>query len=124
MNNKQKGDIGENIASKYLLSNGAEILERNYRIKSGEIDIIAKLDNEIVFIEVKSRSNNKYGYPCESVNYKKISKITNTAKYYILTNNLYNIPIRFDIVEIYFNENKLNHIVNAFWERSKNVKYY
>lgn len=114
MNNKEKGEVGENIASKYLLSKGAQILERNYRIKSGEIDIIAKLDNELVFIEVKSRTNKKYGYPCESVNYKKINKITNTAKYYILKNNLYDIPIRFDVVEIYFSDRKLNHIVNAF----------
>lgn len=114
MNNREKGEIGENIASKYLLNKGAEILERNYRIRSGEIDIIAKLDNEIVFIEVKSRSNKKYGSPCESVNYKKIKKITNTAKYYMLINNLYEVPIRFDVVEIYFGDKKLKHIVNAF----------
>lgn len=114
MNNRKKGEIGENIASKYLLSKGAEILERNYRIKSGEVDIIAKLDNELIFVEVKSRSNKKYGIPCESVNYTKMNKITNTAKYYMLINNLYDVPIRFDVVEIYFNDKKLKHIVNAF----------
>lgn len=114
MNNREKGEIGENIASKYLLSTGAEILERNYKIKLGEIDIIAKLDNELVFVEVKSRSNNKYGIPSESVNYKKKNKITSIAKYYMLINNLYDIPVRFDVVEIYFGEKKLKHIVNAF----------
>lgn len=114
MNNKEKGEIGEKIASKYLLSKGAEILENNYRIKSGEVDIIAKLDNELIFVEVKSRSSIRYGYPSESVNYNKIKKITNTAKYYILKNNLYNVPIRFDVVEIYFSEHRINHIVNAF----------
>ena len=114
MNNKQKGDLGEDIACRYLLSKGAKILESNYKIKTGEIDIITKLENEIVFVEVKSRSNIKYGYPSEAVSYKKIKKIIGTAKYYILQNNLYNAPIRFDVIEVYLNENKVNHIVNAF----------
>ncbi len=114
MNNKQKGDLGESIASRYLLNKGAQILEFNYKIKTGEIDIITKLENELVFVEVKARSNIKYGYPCEAVNYKKIKKITNTAKYYVFKNNLNNVPIRFDVIEVYLNENKVNHIVNAF----------
>jgi putative endonuclease len=114
MNNKEKGDLGELIASKYLLNKGAQILESNYRIKTGEIDIITKLENELVFVEVKARSNIKYGYPCEAVNYRKMKKITDTAKYYILKNNLNNVPIRFDVIEVYLNENKVNHIVNAF----------
>ncbi len=84
MNNKEKGDLGEVIALKYLIKSGAEILERNYKIKTGEIDIIAKVDNELVFIEVKSRSNTRYGYPAEAVNYKKINKISNVARYYML----------------------------------------
>lgn len=114
MNNKEKGELGERIALRYLIKKGAEILEKNYKIKSGEIDIIAKLDNELVFIEVKSRSNLNYGYPAEAVNYKKIKKILNVAKYYLLINNLQNVPIRFDVLEIYFNERKINHIINAF----------
>ena len=114
MNNKEKGELGERIALRYLIKKGAKILEKNYKIKSGEIDIIAKLDNELVFIEVKSRSNLNYGYPAEAVNYKKIKKILNVAKYYLLINNLQNVPIRFDVLEIYFNESKINHIINAF----------
>ncbi|SCH09573.1 MULTISPECIES: YraN family protein [unclassified Romboutsia] len=114
MNNKEKGDLGENIALTYLLKNGARVIEKNYKIKSGEIDIIANIDNELVFIEVKSRSSIKYGYPSESVNIKKIRKISNVARYYIFINKLYDIPIRFDVIEVYFNENKINHIINAF----------
>ncbi len=114
MNNKEKGDLGEHIALTYLLKNGARIIEKNYKIKSGEIDIIANIDSELVFIEVKSRSSIRYGYPSESVNIKKIRKISNVAKYYIFINKLYDIPIRFDVIEVYFNENKINHIVNAF----------
>lgn len=114
MNNKEKGDIGENIAKNYLIKKGAHILESKYKIKSGEIDIIARLDNELVFVEVKSRTNLRYGYPCEAVNARKIKKILDTSKYYIYKNNLYNTPIRFDVIEIYLNENRINHIVNAF----------
>ncbi|EQF25894.1 nuclease-related domain protein [Clostridioides difficile CD160] len=114
MNNKEKGDFGEEIAVNYLLAKGAKILEKNYRLKLGEIDIIANIGNEIVFVEVKSRSNIKYGYPCESVGFKKRKKIVDVAKYYIIKNNLYNTPIRFDIIEVYLLEKRVNHIINAF----------
>ena len=114
MSNKEKGDFGENVALRYLMSKGATILEENYKIKTGEIDIITKLDNQLVFVDVKARSNLKFGYPSEAVNYKKIKKIITTANYCILRNNLYNESMRFDVIEIYLNENKLNHIVNAF----------
>lgn len=114
MNNIQKGRAGESIALRYLTNNRANILETNYRINSGEIDIIAKINEELVFIEVKSRTSIKFGYPAEAVDYRKIRKIVNTAKYYILKNNLNNVPIRFDVIEIYLNDKKINHIVNAF----------
>ncbi|MCC3864840.1 YraN family protein [Terrisporobacter petrolearius] len=114
MNNIEKGKLGEEIAFKYIISKGGKIIEKNYRTKMGEVDIIAKLNGELVFVEVKSRSNLNYGYPSESVNYKKKRKITNVAKYYILDNSLENLSIRFDVIEIYFNEKKINHIVNAF----------
>ncbi|WP_148556331.1 YraN family protein [Terrisporobacter glycolicus] len=114
MNNIEKGKLGEEIALKYIISKGGKVIEKNYRTKIGEVDIIAKLNGELVFVEVKSRSNINYGYPSESVNYKKKRKITNVAKYYIIDNSLENLSIRFDVIEIYFNEKKINHIVNAF----------
>ena len=61
MNNIQKGRAGEMIALKYLIDNKANILETNYRINSGEMDIIAEINDELVFIEVKSRTNIKFG---------------------------------------------------------------
>lgn len=114
MNNIEKGKLGEEIASKYIISKGGKVIERNYRTKIGEVDLIAKLNGELVFVEVKSRSNINYGYPSESVNYKKKRKITNVAKYYVLDNSLENLSIRFDVIEIYLKEKKINHIVNAF----------
>ena len=114
MNNVEKGKLGEEIASKYIISKGGKVIEQNYRTKLGEVDLIVKLNGELVFVEVKSRSNINYGYPSESVNYKKKRKITNVAKYYILDNSLENLSIRFDVIEIYLKEKKINHIVNAF----------
>lgn len=114
MNNIEKGKLGEEIALKYIISKGGRIIERNYRTKMGEVDLIAKFNGELVFVEVKSRSNINYGYPSEAVNYNKKRKITSVAKYYILDNSLENLSIRFDVIEIYFNEKKINHIVNAF----------
>lgn len=114
MNNIEKGKLGEKIALKYIVSKGGKIIEKNYRTKRGEVDLIVKLNGELVFVEVKSRSNINYGYPSESVDYKKKRKIVNVAKYYILANSLYNLSIRFDVIEVYLKENKINHIVNAF----------
>jgi putative endonuclease len=114
MNNIQKGNLGEKIATNYLKSKGAYILENNYRLKFGEIDIIAKLDGELVFVEVKSRSSINFGYPSEAVNYKKKMKIINVAKYYILKNKLEEAPVRFDVIEVYLKNNRINHIENAF----------
>ena len=114
MNNIEKGRLGEEIALKYISSKGGTIVEKNYRTKMGEIDLIARMNGELVFVEVKSRSNINYGYPCEAVNYKKKRKITNVAKYYILDNSLEDISVRFDVIEIYLTDKKINHIVNAF----------
>ena len=114
MNNIEKGKLGEEIALKYIISKGGKVIERNYRTKIGEVDLIVRLNGELVFVEVKSRSNINYGYPSESVNYKKKRKITNVAKYYIFDNSLENLSIRFDVIEIYLNEKKINHIANAF----------
>ena len=114
MKNIEKGRLGEESALKYIISKGGTIVEKNYRTKMGEIDLIAKMNGELVFIEVKSRSNINYGYPCEAVNYKKKRKITNVAKYYILDNSLEDISVRFDVIEIYLTDKKINHIVNAF----------
>ena len=95
------GIKGEEISAEYLIKKGYSILEKNYRSKYGEIDLITLDDKEIVFIEVKTRTNLKYGMPCEAVNNKK--------KYE-------NLDIRFDIIEIYLSENKykINHLKNVF----------
>lgn len=114
MNNVQKGKLGEKIATNYLCSKGAYILQNNYKLNFGEIDIIAKLNEEIVFVEVKSRSNINYGYPSEAVNYKKKKRIKNVAKYYMVKNKLEQVSVRFDVIEVYLGSKKIRHIENAF----------
>ena len=114
MNNREKGKIGEDIAAEYIQRNGGEILRRNYWTDFGEIDIIVRTESEIVFIEVKSRYGNKFGNPAEAVNSVKQKKIRNAAMFYINSNYLSEFQVRFDVIEIYIKEGKINHIVSAF----------
>lgn len=111
-----KGSLGEDAAVKYLEDNGFSILVRNYRITNAEIDIIAKDKDTIAFIEVKTRTTLRKGYPSESVNYKKQKKIILASQYYIRENNLNNIRLRFDVIEILINNGyfELKLIKNAF----------
>ncbi len=115
MNNVEKGKIGEKRSVDYLTECGYKILETNYRNKIGEIDIIALHNDILVFVEVKSRSNTKYGYGYEAVNYKKQRKIIHTSLIYIRNNNLDDKQLRYDIIEVYLtNKPSLNHIKDAF----------
>lgn len=113
--NKEKGDLGEKIAVKFLENKRYIILEKNFKTKIGEIDLIIKDKNIIAFVEVKFRKNSTYGYPYEAVDIKKQRKIINVAKLYIKIKKLHNVQFRFDIVEIYKDDKKINHITNAFW---------
>ena len=114
-NKREIGDIGEEIAAKYLLSHGYRIIERNYHSRYGEIDIVAGFGEYIVFVEVKYRKSNLYGEPSSAVDYKKQEKIKKTALKYIQDNEAGDKDIRFDIIEITgIGEVSINHIENAF----------
>jgi len=110
------GMKGQKTAEDFLRKNGAEILERNYRTRTGEIDLIAKIDGYVAFIEVKFRKNTAYGLPCESVGSKKQQKIIRTALYYIASKKLENQDFRFDVVEVLEQSGQVfvNHITDAF----------
>lgn len=107
------GKNGEDIATEYLIQKGYKIIERNFYCKIGEIDIIALKDEYIVFVEVKTRSSKQYGTPSEAVTKEKLKHLYRTAKYYVYTRNLQDEYIRFDVVEVYFqnSEYKVNHIL-------------
>lgn len=117
MNTIQVGNIGEDAAANYLHDEGYRVLERNYRCKIGEIDIIAKNNQTYVFVEVKTRSSTRYGFPAEAVNYHKQQKIMYTALCYLKQINQDDVCCRFDVIEIFLtdlNVIKCNHIINAF----------
>lgn len=114
MKAKDIGNLGEDLAVKFLLEKGYELLERNFFKPFGEIDIIAKDKDYVVFIEVKARKNVNSGFPREFVNKNKIKKIQDVAQMYMLEKNLFGIKIRFDVIEIIFDEHKITHIENAF----------
>lgn len=116
--NKEVGNYGEFIAKNYLLDKDYDLVETNYRNKYGEIDIICFDKDILVFIEVKSRFNTKYGRALESINIKKQKKIVNLSLLYIIKKRFTNINCRFDVIEVYFNTTndtyEINHIYDAF----------
>ena len=117
---KQKiGRDGENIAIDYLAKKGYKILERNFNCWYGEIDIIALDKEEIVFVEVKTRTNKRYGYAIEAVDNVKKKHFSKSIEYYIYSRNLQNEFIRIDIVEVYLigEKIKINHIKKAVDEK-------
>ena len=102
MNKRSIGNIGEDIAIKWLVKNkNYNILDRNYSTGYGEIDIIAEDGKALVFIEVKFRNGTDFGYPYEAVNKNKQCRICKAALQYVQKKyNTADINIRFDVVEI------------------------
>ena len=113
-NTKQLGNFGETEASNYLKSKRYVILDRNFRIRQGEIDIIALQQNILCFIEVKTRKNSDFGLACEAVNYKKQQKIRFVASVYLSTHKIKYKEIRFDVIKIYTDTQEIIHLENAF----------
>ena len=116
--NKNIGTYGEQLATEYLKKNKHIILTNNFRIKKGEIDIISRVEDIIVFTEVKTRYNRLYGVPLEGVTFSKQNTIKLIASYFIYKYSLYNCNVRFDVVEVnlnYYDEGyRINHINDAF----------
>lgn len=112
MTNIEKGKKGEDFVNITLKNYGYEILCRNFRCCMGEIDIIYKRQNFIVFGEIKTRYSNKFGIPCEAVNFKKQQKIRKTALFYIQKNRIRNKFLTFDVIEVLFDSIKSNYTIN------------
>lgn len=114
LNKRQIGKEYEMLAAKYLISKGYKILEMNYFSPHGEIDIIAKDGNTIVFAEIKFRSNTQYGNALEAVDYKKQRHISKAAMHYYVKHGFVDcIPCRFDVIAIN-RSNEIYHVENAF----------
>ena len=114
-NNKIIGDMGEKLAQNYLKRKGYKILDCNFKNHIGEIDIVCfdKSTKTYVFVEVKTRNDLKYGLPREAVGIYKQNKIKTVAQSYMISHDIYNQKIRFDVVEII--DKDVTHIENAFW---------
>jgi putative endonuclease len=98
---KQKlGKFGEELACKYLKGKGYKIIDQNYYARSGEIDIIAKYNDVLVFVEVKTRTNQNFGLPEEAIDYYKQQKLKKTVEYYLLKHNFSDQNFRVDSVAI------------------------
>ncbi|NLO10638.1 MAG: YraN family protein [Clostridiales bacterium] len=113
MNKREVGSRYEDTASRFLREQGYIILEKNFRCKIGEIDIIGKSEGYLCFIEVKYRSSSEYGFPSEAVDNRKRRKIVHTALSYMNYRKFPpDTPCRFDIVVIL--NDKYSLIKNAF----------
>ena len=104
LHNRDLGACGEDIAAEFLLSKNFSVIERNYRFgKFGEIDIIARRDDLIIFVEVKNRSSERYGGALYSISNKKKSSLKTAARAFIAASPEYNrkeITFRFDLISI------------------------
>ena len=114
------GERGEKVAADFLYRKGYTLLEKNYRTRTAEIDIIAKEGDCICFVEVKTRTTLKKGLPKESVHNLKQQKLISGASFYLKEKRLNNQRVRFDVVEIFFTNGtpdknpKITLIKNAF----------
>ena len=114
---QELGKRGEKAAVSFLQKKGYQILEINYRNRLGEIDIIARYQKTICFVEVKTRQSIHYGSPYEAVTKIKQRKIIKIAQYYLSQNNAIDVNIRFDVVAIYLSpqgQYVLDLLENAF----------
>ena len=118
MNTKQTGKDGENRATQYLISKGFAIIERNWRTKGGEIDIIAYKDETLVFVEVKSLPNGGPELLQTELNRRKLQRIVKSSKCFLLKHRQYsNSYIRFDAIVLDMpGLPPAYHIENAFME--------
>lgn len=109
------GETGESIAAKFLQKQGHDILERNFRFRHGEIDIISFTKGLVVFTEVKTRTNVNYGDPKDAVDVFKRRQIYMTAEYYLANRSTFYRGARFDVIEVFLTDQPMiHHIKNAF----------
>lgn len=115
--------IGESLAAKHLKARGCKILAQNYRAKRGEIDLIVRDGEFIVFVEVKTRRSLQFGLPQEAVTIQKQRQISKVALAYLQAQNLLDTPCRFDVIAIHLSPQlellKLEQIESAFAFQAK-----
>ncbi len=118
---RERGRIYEELAADYLISRGLCVVSKNFYCKSGELDLVCREQQELVFVEVKFRKNAAFGNPTEMISFSKQRKLAKTAEFFLLQNSQYrDLPCRFDVVGItgqtpgQQNSPKIDWIKNAF----------
>lgn len=116
--NKAKGSYGENIAADYLVSKGYTIVKRNFVFgRYGEIDLIMRDGNILVFVEVKLRTSQSYGDPLDSIDFRKQQNLKKAAEGYYYVNKINDMECRFDVITVDIRSGMENpviaHLVNA-----------
>jgi putative endonuclease len=107
VSSKTTGDHGESLACEFLRTQGYKILERNFRIRGGEIDIVASAPNgDLVFVEVKTRYTYEFGNPADSITPWKVRFLIRAAQFYLLKNKKENDPYRIDVITVDFVNSK------------------
>lgn len=115
-NHNELGKLGEQLATDFLLGNGYEVLQRNFIFQKAEVDIIAKKDNMIICVEVKTRNSDYFGNPQDFVTAGKIKNLVKAMDAYITESEL-DFEVRFDIIAVLKNKTtqELKHYENAFY---------
>ena len=121
LHNKRLGRLGEDVAARYLVSRGYEIIARNWTCQAGEADIIARDDDILVFAEVKTRSSTEKGFPSEAVDGKKRGKYLKIAELFTSRYEVQDLQVRFDVMSLVVTDNAhatIRHYINAFGAES------
>lgn len=114
LNTRLKGNKGEDEAVDFLIRQGYKIIERNFRNRYGEVDIVAMDGSDLCFVEVKSRSTDLAGSPWDAVSKSKQRQIIRAAKWYLMEKELADIQVRFDVVAVEYESEKITVLKNAF----------
>ncbi len=113
------GRWGEQLAAQYLESHGYKVLERNWRCRRGEIDLVAKEGDVLVFVEVKTRRGRDYGTPEEALTRYKVKRLLELGQRYILEHDLEDVEWRVDLVAVELDQQgkllRFEHVPNAVW---------
>ncbi|MGL1860911.1 MAG: YraN family protein [Pseudodesulfovibrio sp.] len=113
---KRRGDLGEDAAARYLEQQGFRVLERNWRFKQWELDLICRDGDTLVFVEVKTRGAGTMGTPADGLNRKKQARLVKAASQYLTKKDLWDMPCRFDLAAVIATGESMDvdHIEDAF----------
>jgi len=120
---RQRGDLGEQAAARFLLAKGFRILERNWRYRQWELDLVCRDGDTIVFVEVKTRRAGTMTTPADGLNRKKQTRLVKAASHYLTKNDLWDEPCRFDLAAVIDTGHGLDveHMENAFDVSGMNI---